>query len=317
MADKNTRDVTPDDFETPDNLDVPTYDPAADRPDIYELSGKAAPTEILPRSAAKKGTVEEVRIRPNPTAQPAEPVVEAEAATEYIPAAEASAPVAEQPPVFEQVTTPETVALDREPEYIPPADPAYVEEPLEPAYEEPVAVAEPVRRGTIDFGLLLLRLALGAFLILDSLGIFFRLGGNEGIAGLETAFADYPYGNGLAIVVPTLELAAGVFLVLGLLTPVAAAVAIAVTGFLALHAMRAGAVDFNVFAWTPEVWVPVMLLFASLAVQFTGPGLYGVDAQRGWARRPLASSWICALIGLAAAGLMWWFGTEINPFAGV
>ena len=60
--------------------------------------------------------------------------------------------------------------------------------------------------------------------------------------------------------------------------------------------------------------MPVMLLAASLAAQFTGPGRYGIDASRGWAKRPLVSSWICALIGLAAAGLMWWFGTEINPF---
>lgn len=312
MANENTRDVTPDDFNTPDNLDVPEYNPAADgaRPDIYELSGKTAPTEIFPRSADEVGAVEEVRITADPSAE-----------TEVLPA---SGTVDEQPPVFEQVeapetaapetVAPETVALDREPEYIPPAEPEYVEEPVA-AYEEPVVVAEPVQRGTIDFGLLLMRLALGAFLILDSLGIFFRLGGNEGIAGLETAFADYSYGNALAIAVPTLELAAGVFLVLGLLTPVVAAVAVAVTGFLALHSLNTSGLGFNVFAWGTDVWVPVMLLFASLAVQFTGPGLYGVDAQRGWARRPLASSWIFALVGIAAAALIWWFGTAINPFA--
>ena len=102
---------------------------------------------------------------------------------------------------------------------------------------------------------------------------------------------------------------------LGLLTPVAALVAIVVTGFTTLHAFDTQTDGFNVFAWAPETWVPVMLLAASLAVQFTGPGRYGIDASRGWAKRPLASSWICALIGLVAAGLIWWFGTEINPFA--
>ena len=79
---------------------------------------------------------------------------------------------------------------------------------------------------------------------------------------------------------------------------------------------RAGAVEEAAKGQGPiAAVVPVMLLAASLAVQFTGPGRYGIDASRGWAKRPLVSSWICALIGLAAAGLMWWFGTGINPFA--
>ncbi|GAA3513546.1 DoxX family protein [Corynebacterium pilbarense] len=207
---------------------------------------------------------------------------------------------------FESTT--ETVAVDREPAYVA-TEPTYAET------AEPAVVEEETRRGTTDFGLFLMRLFLGAFLIIDSVAIFFRLGGNEGISGLESAFADYPYGSGLAVVVPTLELAAGVFLVLGLLTPVAALVAIAVTGFMALHAFVSQSDGFNVFAWTPETWVPVMLLAASLVVQFTGPGRYGIDASRGWAKRPLASSWICALLGLVAAGLIWWFGTGVNPVA--
>lgn len=207
---------------------------------------------------------------------------------------------------FESTT--ETVAVDREPAYVA-AEPTYAET------AEPVVVEDETRRGTTDLGLLLQRLALGAMLIIHSVGTFFRLGGNEGISGLEAAYADYPYGNGLAVVVPTLELAAGVFLVLGLLTPVAALVAIAVTGFMALHAFHTQTEGFDVFAWTPETWAPVLLFAASLVVQFAGPGRYGVDASRGWAKRPLASSWICALLGLAAAGLIWWFGTGVNPVA--
>ena len=108
---------------------------------------------------------------------------------------------------FESTT--ETVAVDREPAYVA-TEPTYAET------AEPVVVEEETRRGTTDFGLFLMRLFLGAFLIIDSVAIFFRLGGNEGISGLESAFTDYPYGSGLAVVVPTLELAAGVFLLLGL-----------------------------------------------------------------------------------------------------
>lgn len=312
----NPRDLTTDELHNLDDLntpDVPEYTggdaPASDG--LYTRAGKAAPTEIFPRSK-KKGTVEEVHIAANPATKQTGPLIPS------APARETAEPATE---VTEPATTAfETAAVNREPEYIPPAEPAYVEpvETVEPAYVEetvePVAVEEETRRGTTDLGLFLLRLFLGAYLIIDSVGVFFRLGGNEGISGLEDAYAGYPYGNGLAVVVPTLELAAGVFLVLGLLTPVAAAVAVAVTGFMALHAFTAAGSEYNVFAWSAETWVPVMLLAASLAVQFTGPGRYGIDASRGWAKRPLVSSWICALIGLAAAGLMWWFGAEINPF---
>lgn len=276
----NPRDLTPNEQNDLTNLDSPEV-PEYTGDGLYTRTGKAAPTEIFPRGEQDSGPL--------------------------IPQAQAP-----------ETTAFETASVEREPAYAAPAASTAVAESTEPTYAEtaePVVVEDDTRRGTTDFGLFLLRLALGAFFIIDSVGTFFRLGGNEGISGLESAFADYPYGDGLAVVVPTLELAAGVFLVLGLLTPVAALVAITVSGFMALHAFTQQSDGFNVFAWSPETWVPVMLLAASLAVQFTGPGRYGIDASRGWAKRPLASSWICAVLGLAAAGLIWWFGTEVNPFA--
>lgn len=276
----NPRDLTPNEQNDLTNLDSPEV-PEYTGDGLYTRTGKAAPTEIFPRGEQDSGPL--------------------------IPQAQAP-----------ETTAFETASVEREPAYAAPAASTAVAESTEPTYAEtaePVVVEDDTRRGTTDFGLFLLRLALGAFFIIDSVGTFFRLGGNEGISGLESAFADYPYGDGLAVVVPTLELAAGVFLVLGLLTPVAALVAITVSGFMALHAFTQQSDGFNVFAWRPETWVPVMLLAASLAVQFTGPGRYGIDASRGWAKRPLASSWICAVLGLAAAGLIWWFGTEVNPFA--
>ena len=284
----NPRDLTPNEQNDLTNLDSPevpeyTGDARSAADGLYTRTGKAAPTEIFPRGEQNNG-----------------PLI----------------PQAPETTSFDG--TNETVAVDRDPAYAAPAytaDTAGAADPVYAETTEPVVVEDETRRGTTDFGLFLMRLFLGAFLIIDSVAIFFRLGGNEGISGLESAFADYPYGSGLAVVVPTLELAAGVFLVLGLLTPIAALVAIAVTGFMALHAFVTQSDGFNVFAWTPETWVPVMLLAASLVVQFTGPGRYGVDASRGWAKRPLVSSWICALLGLAAAGLMWWFGTGINPVA--
>ena len=171
------------------------------------------------------------------------------------------------------------------------------------------------RRGTIDFGIFLLRLALSAWLILESVGTFFNLGGGQGIAGLENEFAAYPAGAVLAVAVPVTQLAAGLFLIFGLVTPLFAAVATVVTGFSALHFVATSGEGLNVFAWPDSAWLAVMLLAMSVVLQFTGPGLYSLDFGRRWARRPLWSSWIFVVLAIAAVAALWWFGTGINPFA--
>ncbi|WP_291313824.1 DoxX family protein [Corynebacterium sp. UBA2622] len=333
MFSKNRRDVTPDDF---DGLDgVPTYTSgdssgsskvtgAGPTPDIYQRTGKAAPTEVFPASAGTRADQEQRTEYIDTRAQSARTpddrnetvaldrtVTSASAAPEpsrndAVVREAAPAPVREAAPVPE--TTHETVYATTT------YEPVSAEPESYPA--EPVAVAEPrARRGTIDFGLLLLRLVTGGYLILDAVKTFFRLGNSDGITGLEDAFSGYTYGDVLAVVLPTLELAAGVFLVLGLLSPVAAMVAVAATGFNAAHAVAASGTGANALQWDASVWLPVLLFGASLALQFTGPGFYAVDAGRSWARRPLASSWIFAVLGIAAAALMWWFGTGVNPFA--
>lgn len=229
------------------------------------------------------------------------------------------------------------------PERIEPADAhtTVFERPAEPApstalsseplVSEPVATEVPVgyeqeemlvdtrvddaRRGTTDLGLLLLRILAGGFLILTSVATFFRLGGDEGLAGLERAFSAYAYGDILAIALPTAQLAAGVFLLLGLITPVAAMVATVATGFMALHALASEGAGVNVFGWPDTVWLGVILLGLSVVLQFTGPGLYSFDTSRSWARRPLASSWIFIILGIVALIAVWIFGTGMNPLA--
>lgn len=174
---------------------------------------------------------------------------------------------------------------------------------------------ERTRRGTIDLGIFIVRLGLAAWLILESLATFFRLGGNEGLAGLETDYAAYLYPSILALAVPTAQLAAGLFLLFGLVTPLFAAVATVVTGFSALHALASSGAGLDIFAWPEGVWLSIILLVISVALQFTGPGLYSLDFGRDWARRPLASSWIFIVLAIAGVVAVWWFGTGINPFA--
>ncbi|APT88981.1 hypothetical protein CFRA_06650 [Corynebacterium frankenforstense DSM 45800] len=177
--------------------------------------------------------------------------------------------------------------------------------------EEPL---DATRRGTTDFGLFLLRLFVSAFLILHSVTVFFRLDGGDGLAGLEADFANYAWSGALSVAVPAAELAAGVFLLLGLITPLFAAVGVVAVGFAALHEIFNSGVGLDVFNWPAEVWLPLVLGGALIALQFTGPGTWSVDRPRGWARRPLASSWIFIVVAVVALGALWWFGAGVNPF---
>lgn len=188
------------------------------------------------------------------------------------------------------------------------------ETPGNAASAEPVTTVD-TRRGTIDLGLFLLRIALSAWLIVQATGTFFTLGSHEGIAGLESDFAAYSQAHLLAIAVPSVQLAAGIFLLLGLLAPVAAMLAWIVTGFLVVHEIAQAQTGLNVFNWEETLWVPVMAAVLALVVQFTGPGLYALDGARGWARRPLASSWLFMILGIAAVVAAWWLLAGTNPLS--
>ncbi|MDO5032846.1 DoxX family protein [Corynebacterium sp.] len=171
------------------------------------------------------------------------------------------------------------------------------------------------RRGTMDFGLFFVRLALGAYLLIAGASTFFKLGGNEGLSGLEAQFADYSMASVLAIGVPTLQLIAGAFLLFGLVTPLAAMFGLVVTGFSALDALYTSHAGLNVFAWSEAVWLGLVLFVIAVALQFTGPGFVSLDFKRSWARRPLATSWVFVLLGIAALVAIWWFGAGVNPVA--
>lgn len=221
--------------------------------------------------------------RPHTSEQPAQAVYAEPAYTEPVqqfgPAPVAAAPVATAPSATE-----------------------YVEEPQ---IEH--------RRGTMDFGLFLIRLITGAILTFQGLRTFFELGGAPGLNGLKDQFGHYASPDLLSIAVPSMQLAAGVFLLLGLLTPVAAAVATVVTAFNFLHAI-AQQDHFSFTNPSDSVLFAGLLCALALGLQFTGPGHISLDVNRSWARRPLASSWILAILGIAGAVALWWFGASVNPF---
>ncbi|APT82850.1 membrane protein [Corynebacterium ammoniagenes DSM 20306] len=187
-------------------------------------------------------------------------------------------------------------------------------------YEEEKALRRQYgKRGTIDFGLLFIRIALGGYLIIEGVRTLFSIGASAGISGLEGEYANYAMSNLLATGLPVLQLVAGVFLVLGLLTPLAAMAAMVATGFMAIHELAASGTGLDIFAWPEALWLALVLFVVNVGVQFTGPGFISVDSALGVkalsspARRPLASSWIFFILGAAALVAVWWFGAGINP----
>lgn len=258
---------------------------------VYTRTGKAAPTEVLP-SAPKSDKAEQRK----PVDITVDRVDEPGAKAVTSPATDTAA----EPVAASTVSTAGTLHTTEGAENLASESAAYEADTA----GEP---QPPIGRGTIDVGLLILRLVLGGVLILTSLAVLFQLGDNAGLAGLEDELASYNYPRALAIALPTMGLASGVFLVLGLLTPIASLVAVAATGFAAIETITSSEATSDIFAWEPSVWLAVALAGMALAVQFTGPGIFGIDFGRSWTRRPMVSSWLCAAIGIAAAVLLWIF----------
>ncbi|MFZ2526311.1 MAG: DoxX family protein [Rhodococcus sp. (in: high G+C Gram-positive bacteria)] len=192
-----------------------------------------------------------------------------------------------------------------------PEPPGMSEMYREPVAPEPDVTAVPpkARRGTLDLGLLILRLAVGATMIVHGLQKLTGWWGGPGLGGFETLVenAGYRYSDVLAIVGAIGEVAAGALLVLGLLTPLAAAavVAIMINAVLFKHNLEPGVQYFA--AEQSGVEFEVLLGAAAVAIVLTGPGRIAVDGARGWATRPFIGSFVALLLGVAGGVCLWLF----------
>jgi putative oxidoreductase len=151
--------------------------------------------------------------------------------------------------------------------------------------------------GGADLGLLILRLCLGADLLLrGSQALFGVLGGTgpEGVAR-ELAAMGYQQSSTLSLVAGGTQVASGALLVLGLFTPLAAAGALGLMAnvvFLNLHGgfFAPGGIEF-----------PVAVAVIALGLMFAGPGRVALDYGRSWFRHPMVSGFISLVISAAAA----------------
>lgn len=194
----------------------------------------------------------------------------------------------------------------------------------EPGGRPPVAAEAAVddrlrvddRRGTQDLGLFLLRAGLGLVLAAHGLQKLFGWWGGQGLTGFKNALSDsgYQHADILGYVAAGGLIVAGVLLVLGLFTPLAAAGALAylLNGILAGAAGDGGWRRFAFFEPDGHEYA-IMLAVVAAAIVLIGPGRYGFDGGRGWARRPFIGSTVALLAGLAGGVALWILLNGANP----
>lgn len=171
------------------------------------------------------------------------------------------------------------------------------------------------RRGTQDLGLMILRIGFGALMIVHGLQKVFGWWGGPGLGGFRESIEGLGYQQAeiLTYVAAGGQIAAGVLLVLGLFTPLAAAGALAflVNGLLAAVSTQGGLSFFLPGGQEFQI----TLIVIAIALILAGPGRYGFDAGRGWARRPFIGSFVALLLGIGAGVAIWVLLNGANPLA--
>lgn len=174
------------------------------------------------------------------------------------------------------------------------------------------------RRGTQDLGLLILRVGLGAVLIAHGLQKLFGWWGGHGLTAFKNSLSDvgYQHADILTYVAAGGEIIAGVLLVLGLFTPLAAAGALAylINGLIAGVSGQSDSHSFPYFLPDGHEYEITLILVAA-AVILIGPGRYGFDAGRGWARRPFIGSFAALLAGIGGGVAVWVMLNGANPLS--
>ncbi|MFI6867281.1 DoxX family protein [Nocardia sp. NPDC050406] len=174
------------------------------------------------------------------------------------------------------------------------------------------------RRGTLDIGLLLLRLVVGGTFIyhgLQKVTGWFHGPGLEGTRDMleKSGWDQADIGAAMLIVS---ELGGGILIVVGLATPLAAGAVLAT--ILDAWMWKQGMVPgFQYKSGESAVELESILAGAAAAIILAGPGRLSLDRNRGWATRPFLGS-VAALVAAVAAAIATWLWLHGgNPLTGV
>lgn len=159
--------------------------------------------------------------------------------------------------------------------------------------------------GATDFGLVLLRFAVGGTFFAHGMQKVFGMWGGPGVDGFARSLEGFGYQQAttLSWVGGIAELVAGAFVVLGIVTPFAAAGLLAIKINAVLLKLSSG-YFITTAAGTNAVEFDVVLGLAAAALVFTGPGRIAFDNGRSWQRRP-AWSVLAIIFGIAVGVLVY------------
>ncbi|MGY4100414.1 DoxX family protein [Nocardia sp. R16R-3T] len=175
------------------------------------------------------------------------------------------------------------------------------------------------RRGTLDLGLFLLRLVVGATFIyhgLQKLTGWFHGPGLDGTRDMM-ASGGWDHATLSTILVIAGEVGGGGLLVLGLATPLAAGAVLAVIidAWLWKQGMIPGFQYKS--SVTSGVELESILAGTTVVLLLTGPGRLSFDRNRGWATRPAYGSFMVLILAVAAAIGTWYWLHGGNPLTGI
>lgn len=247
--------------------------------------------------------------------------------TERIPTFRA-APSPVPPPVVEDQPT---AVLHRDEPTMAMSRPALSEPTVsEPVVPEPVATdtaaAGPIavppasagsetdsRRGTLDVGLLVLRLAVGGTLLAHGLQKLTGWWNGPGLDGYREQLIDagFDHARVLAVAGAVGEVAGGALLILGLLTPIAAATVLAV--MINAWCLKQSMVPGLEYFAPDGIEYETLIGASAAAIVLTGPGRIALDGRRRWATRPHAGSAVILVVGIAVGVCVWIFLNGANP----
>ena len=153
-----------------------------------------------------------------------------------------------------------------------------------------------------DVGLLVLRFLIGGLFFGHGAQKVFGLWGGQGILRTGENLAGHGFvqqAGPLSWTLGVVELVAGAFVVLGLLTPLAAAALLSIK--IVAVAVKWGAVPLYAAAAPDALEVDLLLGGGAAALVFTGAGRIALDKGRTWQRRPLPWAGLCLILGVGAA----------------
>ena len=156
----------------------------------------------------------------------------------------------------------------------------------------------------VELGLLILRVGVGVPFSLHGMQKLFGWFGGGGPRGTGRWFASLGFGSGraAAVLAGTGEIAGGLGLAAGLLTPLAAAALIGVMTTAAFVNNETGGFWSVSKGWELNGY----LIVVAWAVATTGPGPYSVDAALGLGGLSGAASGLAALVAGTALGWLRW-----------